>query len=302
MSTEEISHVLPSGIRLDIKITLPDSPEPEPEPVEPEPEPEPQQRMFIGQTPEPTEFDLWHAEFPNSAISRVFSKTDPPPWADKRIQALFEWGQVPFISWKIYDEAKVLAWLQSIPEGKGIAATWMHEPEPKNVNPTEYKEKFKKLYDLIKSHPNGDRVLFGPVLTRQWTENKVGNTYDIYDPKCGDFIGCDMYANTWENRYPNVEEFTRYWGQYCMSNAGDRAVWVPELGAVKMESDATGNYRAGWIVAVHDALFDWGIDTVIWWNADGTPSADGQSRNFRLSDEPSKQAFRQVLAKFNGNA
>lgn len=297
MSVEEISHTLPSGVRLDIKITTPESPDPEPEP---EPDPEPQQRMYVGQTPEPTEYDLWHTEFPNSAISRVFSSNDPPPWSDKRIQALLQWRQVPFISWKIYDESKVLAWLESMPENIGVAATWMHEPEPKNIEPKQFQDRHKRLYDLIKNHRNGNRVLFGPVLTRQWTENTSGRAYSIYDPKCGDFLGCDMYANTWENKYPNVQEFTRYFGQYAMNNAGDRAVWVPELGAVKMASDPTGEKRAGWIVAVHDALFDWGVDTVIWWNADGTPTEAGEKRDFRLSDNPSKEAFKQVLAKFNG--
>lgn len=297
MSVEEITTILASGVRLDIKVTTPESPAPEPEPEEPT-----QRRMYVGQTPEPTEYDLWHTEFPNSAISRVFSSNDPPRWDDPRVHALLGWGQVPFVSWKIYDEAKVLAWLESMPDGIGVAATWMHEPEPKKVNPTEFKDRHKRLYDLIKAHKNGSRVMFGPVLTRQWTENNDGNSYDMYDPMCGDFLGCDMYANTWENKYPNVEEFTRYFGRYAEDNAGDRAIWVPELGAVKMAFDTTGEKRAGWIVAVHNALYEWNVDTVIWWNADGTPSADGQKRNFRLSDQPSKEAFHQVLATFNAQA
>lgn len=296
MSEEIITHTLASGVKLEIKVTVPGD-----KPVEPQPEPP--RQLLVGATYDPKDYDKYLPVFPRSSTCRVFSSNAPVKWSDERIKKLIAAHQIPYVSWKTYDLGLVTEWLDGMPAEDVLPmvyATWMHEPEPKNVNPSEYKERITNIYNLIQQHPNVDRVLFGPVLTRQWTENTAGRNYTMYDPGIGDYIGFDMYANTWENRYPDPGEFTRYAGRHVATNGNNRPFWVPEIGAVKMASDRDGSQRAAWITAVFDALAGWECELALWWNDMGTPSANGESRDFRLDDEPSKDAFLSVLEKFNG--
>ncbi len=296
MPEEIITHTLASGVKLEIKVTVPDKP------VDPEPDPT-NRFMQVGATYDPSEYTTWLPVFPKASVCRVFSANDPVRWTDGRIARLIEAKRVPFVSWKNYNLDLVDQWLDAMPSADVLPmvyATWMHEPEPKGVNPAEYKKNITAIYNRIQAHANVDRVLFGPVLTRQWTENTAGRNYTMYDPGIGDFIGCDMYANTWENKYPTPEEFTRYFGRHVASNGKDRPMWVPELGAVKMAGDSDGSQRAKWITEVLAALYEWGCEVVIWWNDMGTPSANNEPRDFRLVDEPSKSAFLAALDRYNG--
>lgn len=290
---ETIKHTLASGIQLEIKITS--SGEPEPEPT-PDPELD---TMLVGMTPDPTEYDKWLTAFPLSGITRIFSKTDPPKWNDTRVEALRAKGMIPFVSWKTYDLSSVSAWLDAKPDDRPVAATWMHEPEPKDYRPELFKQRFTATYELVKAHPKGNQVLFGPVLTRQWTENTAGRGYATYDPGVGDFLGCDMYANSWQDAYPNPGDFVRYFGRYYQDNTHERELWVPELGAVKMPSDTTGARRAEWLTQILAELYEWDCKVAIWWNDKGTPGANGEERDFSLSDEPSLSAFKQALEHYN---
>lgn len=288
--SEQVSHTLASGIKLDITITFPDE-----KPTPPTPELD---QMMIGMTPDPSEYDKWLNEFPLSRITRVFSATDPPRWDDKRIQVLRSKGMLPFISWKNHDPEKVTQWLDTKPDDHPVAATWMHEPEPKDYRPELFKQRFTALYELIKAHPKGNQVFFGPVLTRQWTENTAGRGYTIYDPGVGDFLGCDMYVNTWQGVYPKPEEFVRYFGRYYQDNHHDREMWVPELGATKMPNDTDGSKRAEWLTQILAELYQWDCKVAIWWNDLGTPGTNGEVRDFRLTDQPSLTAFKQALERY----
>lgn len=287
-----------NGIEIEVSITMP-IPQPEPEPATP---PDIPHRMEVGATYDIKDYEQYLATFPLTRSCRVFSSTHAPLWTDKRIKALVDAGKVPFISWKTHDLAATQSWLDTMPSEPvlpKVYATWMHEPEPKGVNPDQYKRYITEQHTLIKGHPNGKRIQFGPVLTRQWTENTRGRTYEEYDPGIGDFLGCDMYANTWEDRYPSPIEFTRYFGLYA-SKSG-RPMWVPEIGAVLMASDPDGTKRAPWITEVFKELYGWGTHVAVWWCDMGTTASDGASRNFKLDDQPSREAFQAVLAQYNGS-
>lgn len=297
MPEETIVHTLASGVKLEIKVTVPDSP------VDPEPPTPVVHRMLVGATHDPKDYDKYLPVFSRSSTCRVFSSNDPPKWDDVRVRKLIAAKQVPFISWKTFDLELVDQWLDTMPSADVLPmayATWMHEPEPKDINPATYKKNFNAIYDRIQQHPNVDRVMFGPILTRQWTENTAGRNYTMYDPGKGDFIGCDMYVNSWLNVYPNVEEFTRYFGRHVATNGNGRPMWVPEIGAIRMPNDGEGLNRAKWITDVFKSLYDWGCEVAIWWNDMGTPADNGDERDFRLDDQPSREAFLKVLDTYNG--
>lgn len=253
--------------------------------------------LKIGVTMKVEEYGSEFARFEDAGyqidVTRVFSSSSPPPWSDTRIQELKARGIVPFISWKTHDPTAVRNWLLAMPSDiPMVYLAEFHEAEA-DLAPTTYKNRQIATWNAINSLPANIRakVKFGPIQTKQWTENTAGRSYATYDPGIGDFWGVDAYMNSWVSDYPDPDQWL---AQIKAYNTNGRPKWLPELGAVSLPHDtATGPYgcadcgRALFIdriVKRLEALTYFGL--VIWWQTEGTAGSHLNGlctrRNFRL--------------------
>lgn len=271
--------------------------------------------LQVGMTPDPTEYSRMFSMYGSAPdVVRVFSSNQPPPWSDSRIQQLKQRGITPFISWKTYDPAYFNTWIRQLPADiPQVLLTHHHEPEG-DIDAGTFKARQVALWNVVQGLPASLRtkVRYGAVLTRQWTENTAGRSYATYDPGIGDFLGNDMYVNSWDSTYPSPSAFMSKWLAY---NTGTRRKVIPELGAVSLPSDSNDAGRAAFINGVMSILETSSaaanIRLVIWWDDQGTSGGSvpglGTERNFRLHQkylngttytvQPSVTAWKNAMAR-----
>ena len=68
-------------------------------------------------------------------------------------------------------------------------------------------------------------------------------------------------------------------------------LWIPELGAVRLDNDPDGSRRAAWIRKVLALLRANSAAAVSWWCGMGS-----SGKNIHLADTPSKTAWLDALA------
>ncbi len=273
--------------------------------------------LYMGMTPDPTEYARMYSMYgygtgSNPEVVRVFSSSGPPPWTDSRIQSLKNHGIVPFISWKTHNVTAVRSWLLAMPADiPRVFLTQHHEPEGEMSASAFRAEQVAVWNNAIQTLPAAIRskVFYGAVLTNQWTLNTPGRSFATYDPGIGDFLGNDMYNNSWGADYQDPYTFVQKWRDY---NTGGRMKFVPELGAISMHNDPSDTGRAAWI----NNVMYWleatpGLRVVLWWDDLGTTGAPvgctGSVRQFRLDKRhcngvtttvsPSVTAFKQAMVR-----
>ncbi len=260
--------------------------------------------LWVGSTYKPSELESKLDQWDDAAlgaghgveISRIFFGAGQAfSWNDPRIQTLKRHGVTPFISFKDYDLNLVKTITITIPSDIHFAfVTYCHECD-RDLGASTFKTRELNMWNAMKglgNHLNG-RVKYMSVLTRQWIENN-GYSYSTYWCGCGDFLGVDMYANSWQSTYPDPTAFTKPSMDFATS-VGIR-LFYPELGAIKLPSDPNDTGRAAWMKAVAAKMKSFSLGRgVIWWDAIGTPASDGTPRHFELSGA-SATAWRQVLA------
>lgn len=229
---------------------------------------------------------------------RVFSSNGQglPAWTDQRIEWLDSKSTTPFISFKdVVSTSTLLNWIQDMPSTiPMIYLAHCHECEA-NIDAATYKSRQVMYWNAINTLPSQwrSRVKFGPIQTKQWTENTAGRSYATYDPGIGDFWGVDAYVNTWDldnpaqnggNGYPEHVSWLQRIRDY---DTGGRSKWLPELGTVSAYYDDSDQNRAIWINRVMGLIEsdpDFGL--VLWWHEQGTAGSNlpyyGTGRDFRL--------------------
>lgn len=257
----------------------------------------PRGTMLVGQTNAIDFIEDWRNRIAGLDWMRVFPNSGmPPPWTDARIEFIRDFGGQVFLSTKVDgDNAKIdeiIAHLNAMPTwiknhanpNHFVWITDRHEPEGDIpaatyiANITEYINKIKAGLTA----PVLARVKVGPVLTRQWTENTAGRTYKTHDPGIGDFLGIDMYQNSWNYPYTDPATFLskvkayRYDGKAVGLSTDLRPRIFPELGAIGHPNDTDGTLRAAWMQNIHDilktwttAMNGWPFGGWIWWNEQG---------------------------------
>ncbi|MER5608332.1 hypothetical protein AB0F93_00050 [Micromonospora tulbaghiae] len=244
----------------------------------------------VGATPPRNAFAYWEPKVPINQWIRIFPERDGQlsRWDDFRFDYCRRVGAIPFVSTKIDGDATKLATLRqrliNMPSWiHTIYCTDRHEPEG-DLPVASYRTNFNRFADMIDSLPAATRVKvrYGPVLTRQWTENTPGRSYAIHDTGRGDFLGVDMYANAYGSdgnaatSYPSPAAFVAGLKAYRHSPTDVRPRVVPEMGAVGLPFDTDGTYRAAWLQGVADQFDSWNttsgtpwrFDGFIWWNMD----------------------------------
>lgn len=191
-------------------------------------------------------------------------------------------------------------------DGLSFLLCWRHEGEPDciaaDIPVREWRRRHQLAYRTIRQHPNGRRVGYVPIQTGTWTEarsakGKVKGDFDPLSwwPGAGDYAGYDAYnlsdtAGAGDaGMYRDPAEFLTV--PALLAAGSGRRLFLPELGVIRQGSPADdGTHRAAWIRAVVAELRTQGAAGVAWWDAMGTGG-----RDFRLTDEPSRLAWREAL-------
>jgi hypothetical protein len=257
--------------------------------------------MLVGVNLPPANLATRLPRYPGAAVCRVFGAAGQgiPAWTDRRIHTLLAAGVIPHVSFKDWADdtharAAVWAWLDGLPvptvHGRDVAwLTYHHEPEG-DLAAQEYRRRWFVLAEVLYAHPHGDAVRLVPIQTLQWTTNPAKGNGDptIFYAGVG-MPGMDCYADSWRATYPDPVRFVAPALRLAAASGG--SLVVPELGAMRLVTDATGNGRADWIRAVCGLLIRGGCVAVSWWD-----TTDRKGKSFLLDDEPSYQAWRDVLA------
>jgi hypothetical protein len=254
------------------------------------------QAMRVGVDLVPADMPTRFGRYPGCTLARVFGPPGAgiPAWGGARLAAA-PTGITPHVSFKDWPDddtasAAVVSHLNKLPEGRTEWLTYNHEPEG-DLDPAEYRRRWGVLAGVVHAHPARPRVTLVPIQTLQWTDNpsKGAGDWSIWWAGVGDAVGWDCYADSWRDAYPAVGQFLAT--PLLAAAAIGLPLVVPELGAIRMPSDKTGDGRANWIRTVASALKVHGAAAVSWWDATGTGG-----RDFRLDDSPSYNAWRDVLA------
>lgn len=244
----------------------------------------------------------------------------PPLWTDSRMVYCKDNNTIPFISSKGNGSDAFVAFIRdyliNMPSWvKMVYYCDWHEPEKDYGNGSsagiaKYKAEQIKLWNMIKALPAATRakVKFGPVLTKQWTEDSGKGNFDYskYDPgpTVGDFFGVDSYVLTLTagaavspSTMPNPVAFLATIKAYSNGSSDTRARFFPELGLIGMPADTNGSARAGWLQGIHNEVKTWKVGTGgwtkpwsfggwCWWNTEGKATGEvpgvGQRRDFPL--------------------
>lgn len=272
----------------------------------------------FGVTVDPTQIETRLPWYPGARLCRVFGYPGDgiPPWQpaprpskpteiDRRLERIAAVAPeiTPHVSFKDWpDDARVAAmvhgWLDDLPIAEddavstGVPAylTWMHEPEPKGVDPALYRRRWFTLAKIVDDHVNGGHVPLVPVQTLQWTmstgDGKGKGDLSIYYTGIGS-PGIDCYADSWRPDYPPPGQFLA--PALRLAAAAGVAPFLPELGSAKVATDTSGERRADWIRAVGSILRAEGAEAASWWDDFGTGGVD-----IRL-DEPGRAAWNDVI-------
>lgn len=265
--------------------------------------------MRVGVTVDPKDYDARLKLYPGPAVCRVFGPPGSgiPRWTDRRVQFLLRRGIMPHVSFKDWGRddtdasaaQQIDSWLDEVPQqapGPVVARlTYMHEPEPKNFDDRLYRRRQMYLAELIAAHRNGRWVRQVCIQTLQWTASgKAGKgrgDFSRYYAGVGE-LGMDCYADSWASNYPSPAKFLEI--PLRLADSAGQPLIVPELGARRLDFDTTGERRAHWIRTVCDRLRMEGCTAVSWWDDLGGDK-DGSATDYRLEDEPSRQAWCEVM-------
>lgn len=261
--------------------------------------------------------------FPSRVITLGGSSCKlPPDWTDSRLTycrdlSVAPYGHViPFVSSKGNGTDEFVAWVRNylvnMPSWvKMLYFCDWHEPEAdfgagSTAGRQKYKDQQIKLWNMVQALPAAirARVKFGPVLTKQWTEDAAKGNFDYskYDPgpTVGDFFGIDSYVLSKigsgvvnSSTLPTPTAFLSTIKAYRNGSTDVRDRIFPELGVVGFPADTDGSVRAGWIQGVHNELKTWtaasrgwNFAAWIWWHQSGKATGEvpdiGQARDFPL--------------------
>jgi hypothetical protein len=242
--------------------------------------------VLVGVTVDPKAYASRLPVFPGNRMCRVFgySSRGLPAWqpvtGDKRVATIRELvpGIVPACVWQDWPSdsetlPKVVAWLDQV-DGP-CRLTWRHEADRKREEPAAYRRRWYLLAQTVAEHPNGHYVTLVPTQTYQWTMaaagGKGGGDWSKYYTGIG-IAGVDVYANSWESRYPDPGAFLAPLWRY--RDTIGRPLEFPEFGAARIAPDADGSQRADFLYRCAEIMHVQGVTAVAYWDDLGSNSTD----------------------------
>jgi hypothetical protein len=241
--------------------------------------------MLTGVTVDPKQYEARIPVFPGSRMCRVFGYRGRglPAWkpatGDGRVARLRELapGIVPacvFQDWTddTTTQAMVTAWLDEVDADARL--TWKHEADRKREDPTVYRRRCYLLAQWVCEHPHGHYVTVIPTQTYQWTMGGAGKgngDWSTYYTGIGT-AGIDVYANSWENSYPDPGAFLAPLWRY--RDTIGQPLEFPEFGAARVAGDADGRRRADWLYECGTMMRAQGVTAVAYWDDLGSNGTD----------------------------
>jgi hypothetical protein len=259
--------------------------------------------LRVGIDTTPGELPGMIITFPGLGVARVYAKPGAgiPRWAGGPMRLLHLAGVLAWPSFKDWPDdqagtALVDAWCATLPAD--VPEVWLtlhHEPEG-DLSPALYRHQWEVFASAARTSPAGPRLRLVPIhslypalhpgtrLGRERGQWQSWAPRDRQQRYLGDYMGWDCYLAAEATRYPLPEVFFAV-PVAAAKEAGVPLV-VPELGALRVVGDNTGNGRAAWITDCLTYLREVDARAVAWWQSTG---ANG--RDYRLHDAPSAAAW-----------
>lgn len=242
--------------------------------------------MLVGVTLDPLDYLHRGLAFPQSQMCRVFgySSRGMPAWTPTTRDGRVAWlrRELPdcmpacvFQDWPddATTQSRVVAWLDEV-DGP-CRLTWRHEADRKREDPTVYRRRWYLLAQWVAEHPNGHWVTLVPTQTYQWTMSggagKGRGDWSRYYTGIGT-PGVDVYANSWEGRYPDPGTFLAPLWRY--RDTIGTTLEFPEFGAARLPFDTDGRERAGWLYRCAEIMHAQGVTAVAYWDDLGSNRTD----------------------------
>lgn len=186
-------------------------------------------------------------------------------------------------------------WFAAAPRDRDVWWVYYHEPEDDvergEFTAEQWRAAFRHVATLAEAADNPR--LHSTVVLMCWTlEHRSGRSFEDYFPGSDvvETIGWDCYSKASDERpYADPEDL------YASAIAKSRSLgldWgIAETASLKAPEDPTGDLRAAWLRDVGRYLSHEGASFVLYF--DSVIGGD-----FRLLDEPSQQAWRDVIARY----
>lgn len=184
-------------------------------------------------------------------------------------------------------------WFSSAPRDRDIWWSLHHEPED-NIRSGEftaqqYREAWQRASAIAREVDNPR--LHATLILMNWTLSKgSGRNWRDYYPgeESIDVIAFDVYNPTSSKTYRDPELMLA--GAREVSAETGKPFGIAEFGSLLVPGDRDGRQRAEWLRGVAREALDAGAVFVTYWD-----SWD-ESGSYRLTDEPSRQAWREIIA------
>lgn len=191
-------------------------------------------------------------------------------------------------------DSQLLAWFRSAPTDRVTYWSYMHEPEDDiargSFTMSSYRNAFARIAGLARQA--GNPQLRSTLILMCYTVNPAsGRTWTNYYPGDGviDVLGWDCY-NHGENRGVYGKPATLYSRAVETSRAAGLPWGMAEIGSRIARGDTTGAGRAAWLTSVAKYLHGEGAEFVSYFDTNGAGT------DYRLLDEPSRQAWYDVVS------
>jgi len=186
-------------------------------------------------------------------------------------------------------------WFKNAPRDRDIWWSYFHEPED-NVEAGQFTaQQWRDAYRRLAGFADaaGNPKLHNTVILMCWTVNPhSGRTFSDYFPGADvvDTLGWDCYSHP-----SDPTTYSRPIDMYGAAIAQSKQLGIPfgiaETGSRLAQGDDTGAKRADWLRTIGQYLADQHASFVTYFDS----VVGGE---FRLLDDPSKQAWRQVVTTF----
>ncbi len=188
-------------------------------------------------------------------------------------------------------------WFRTAPRDRDIWWSYWHEPEDNvesgDFTAQQWRDAYRRIAGLADAA--GNPQLHNTVILMCWTASpKSGRSVSSFFPGADvvEAMGWDCYAHS-TSPYANPEDM------YGKAFAATRELGLPfgvaETGARLGVDDATGSKRGDWLRSIGSWLLERDAAFACYWDAVATGG------DYRLLDEPSKQAWREVTTTYGSH-
>lgn len=230
---------------------------------------------------------------------RVFHPGLPPDWdtvsnaVDGSLVVSFKADPAEILSGAA--DVALKRWFAAAPRDRDVWWVYFHEPEDDVERGDFTAEQWQAAYRRVAAIADDTRNprLHNTIVLMCWTlEHRSGRSFEDYfpGPDVVEAIGWDCYSKPSDARpYADPEDL---YGRAIATSRDLGLDWgIAETASLLAPEDTTGALRADWLREIGQYLSEEGASFVLYFDS----PIGGE---FRLLDEPSQQAWREVIARY----